>query len=357
VSVRDPAARGDEASVLDAFREGDEAAFAAATEPYRRQLLVHCYRMAGSIDEAEDLVQETMMRAWRGRAGFEGRSSLRTWLYRIATNVTLTALERRPRRVLAPDVPAEDASEPLARERRPDLGAPPEDLPWIQPVPDSLLEAAAPAEAEPDEVTVSRETIELVFLATIQFLPPRQRAVMLLRDVLGWSANETAALLETSATSVNSALQRARSTMRERMPERRLEWRNATTLTDEERSALRRFIEAHDRADVAAFAALLREDVRQAMPPFGFWFDGRDAVVTVFSRYIDASRPDYPGHLRLTTTVANRSPAAAAYVRRPGDDAYRLLGMNVLDVEDGLIARITSFGLPLIGAFDLPRTL
>jgi RNA polymerase sigma-70 factor (ECF subfamily) len=158
VSVRDPAARGDEASVLGAFREGNEAAFAAATEPYRRQLLVHCYRMAGSIDEAEDLVQETMMRAWRGRAGFEGRSSLRTWLYRIATNVTLTALERRPRRVLVSDVPAEDASEPLPRERRPDLGAPPEDLPWLQPVPDSLLEAAAPAEAEPDEVTVSRET-------------------------------------------------------------------------------------------------------------------------------------------------------------------------------------------------------
>ena len=313
--------------------------------------------MVGSLDEAEDLVQETMLRAWRGRAGFEGRSSLRTWLYRIATNVTPTALERRPRRVLAPDIPAEDATAPFARERRPDLGAAPDDLPWLQPVPDGMLEPAAPAEAEPDEVTVTRETIELVFLAAIQFLPPRQRAVLLLRDVLGWSANDTAGLLEVSTASVNSALQRARSTMRERLPDRRIEWRNATTVNEEERSVLERFIDAHDRADVAAFAALLRDDVRQAMPPFAFWFDGREAVATVFSRYIDASSPDYPGHLHLSPTAANRSPAVVAHLRKPGDDAHRLLGMSVLDVEDGMIARIYSFGITLLGAFDLPQTL
>ena len=344
-------------AVLAAVRDGDEAAFAAATEPYRRQLLVHCYRMTGSLDEAEDLVQETMLRAWRGRAGFEGRSSLRTWLYRIATNVTLTALERRPRRVLMADAPPGDADAPFDRDRRPDLGAAPDDLPWLQPVPDGLLEPVAPAEAEPDAVTVSRETIELVFLATIQFLPPKQRAVLLLRDVLGWSANQTADLLEVSTASANSALQRARATMRRRMPDRRLEWRHATALSEEERSVLERLIDAHDRVDVSAFAALLAEDVRQAMPPFAFWYEGKRAVTTLFTRYADASSPDYPGHLRLMATVANRSPAMVAYLLAPGADAYRLLGMSVLDVEDGLIVRIYSFGVQLLGAFDLPPTL
>ncbi len=162
--------------------------------------------MLGSFEDAEDLVQETLLRAWRGRASFQGRSLFRTWLYRIATNACLNALQRGPRRILVADVPPRDPAADLPLEERPDLGAPPAELPWLQPYPDQLLDQAAPSDAEPDAVVVSRETIELAYLAAIQHLPPRQRAILILRDALGWSAKDTAGLLETSVTSVNSAL-------------------------------------------------------------------------------------------------------------------------------------------------------
>jgi len=357
VSVGTSTSPTGETVILAALRSGDEAGFVALVERYRHQLLVHCYRMVGSLEEAEDLVQETFLRAWRGRAGFEGRSLVRTWLYRIATNACLNALERTPRRVLVPDVPPEDPHSIMALERRPDLGAPPADLAWVQPFPDRLVEPTAPAESEPDAVVVARETIEPAFLATIQLLSPRQRAILLLRDVLGWSAQETADLLEASVDSVNSALRRARTTMRTRLPSRRLDWAQATHPTYEERAVLRRFIEAHDRADVAAFAALLRDDVRQAMPPHLLWYDGRDAVVTRFARYIDPDSPEYPGHVRLVPAAANRQPAAVTYLQRPGDREHRLVGLNVLDVEDGLVVAIVSFGVELLGAAaaHLPR--
>jgi RNA polymerase sigma-70 factor, ECF subfamily len=338
-----------EAAILAALRGGDQAGFSTLVERYRRQLLAHCYRMVGSREEAEDLVQETFLRAWRGRADFQGRSLVRTWLYRIATNVCLNALERSPRRVLVADVPAQDPGAVLSVEQRPDLGARAADLPWIQPYPDRLLDPAAPSDQEPETVVVARETIELAFLAAIQFLSPRQRAILLLRDVLGWSAKETAGQLEQSVDSVNSTLRRARSTLRRRLPPRRHEWARATRPTDEERAVLRRFIDAHDRADVAAFAALLREDVRQAMPPHPLWYHGRDAVAARFARYIDPASPEYPGHVRLVPTAANRQPSAATYLRRPGEAVHRLVGLNVLDIEDGLVVGIVSFGVELLG--------
>ena len=197
----------------------DKAAFGALFERYRRELQVHCYRMLGSFEDSEDLVQETFVRAWRKRGSFsvDGNSSIRAWLYRIATNACLDVLRGRPRRVVPQEVVA--AADPAAPP------SPPGDLPWLQPFPNRLLEAIAPAEDEPASVVVARETIELSFLAAIQYLPPRQRAVLILRDVVGWSAKATASLLETSVVSVNSALQRARATLRERLPERRTEWR------------------------------------------------------------------------------------------------------------------------------------
>ena len=196
-------------AVVAAAKAGDEAAFASLVERYRRELHVHCYRMTASFEDAEDLVQETFLRAWRNRASFEGRSTFRSWLYRIATNACLDAVAQGARR--APSDPG--AALPA-----------PADLPWLQPYPDLLLDGAAPSEGEPAAAAVSKETIELAFLAAIQHLPPRQRAVLIVRDVLGWSAKDTASLLESSVAAVNSALQRARATLKERLPRRRLAW-------------------------------------------------------------------------------------------------------------------------------------
>ncbi|MGH2801339.1 MAG: RNA polymerase subunit sigma-70, partial [Thermoleophilaceae bacterium] len=196
----------------------EESAFAALFERHRRELQVHCYRMLGSFEDSEDLVQETFLRAWRKRANFgsDGRSSFRAWLYRIATNACLDVLRSRPRRVLPTHV--EPAGDPAAPP------SPPADLPWLQPYPDRLLEPISPVEDEPGAVVVARETIALAFIAAIQHLPPRQRAVLILRDVLGWSAKDAASLLEVSVSSVTSALQRARATLRDRLGERRTEW-------------------------------------------------------------------------------------------------------------------------------------
>ena len=346
----------DEAAVLAAVRAGDAAAFAALAERYRRPLHVHCYRMLGSVDDAEDLVQETFLRAWRGRAGFEGRSLFRTWLYRIATNACLNALARAPRRVLPLDVvppvtAASDWSDPPAEPPR----AP--EVPWLQPYPDRLLgpsEPAAPRDTEPDAAVVARETIELAYLAALQHLPPRQRAVLLLRDVLDWSAKETAALLDTTVQAVNSALQRARATMRARVPSGRHDWAPATAPTEAERALLHRFIEAWERDDAGALTALLREDARWAMPPAPLWFDGRDAIALLLARFPIG----WQGcAFRLVPTGANRQPAAASYLRAGGESAYRLTGVHVLRVEGDRIAEITSCSVELCRAFGLPDTL
>jgi RNA polymerase sigma-70 factor, ECF subfamily len=314
----------------------DATAFAAETEPYRRQLHVHCYRMLGSFDEAEDLVQETFLRAWKARDSFEGRSLWRTWLYRIATNACLNALERAPRRVLPMDVAAPITANTSASEARESPAWAPE-LPWLQPYPDSLL--------DPEDQAVRRETLELTFLAALQRLPPRQRAILILRDVLDWSAKETASLLELSVASVNSAHQRARATMRSTPP--------SSSSSEEERAALEDFMSAWDRADTDALIGLLREDARWAMPPAPLWFDGRAAISRLYTLY----PIDFSGEFRMLPTAANRQPAAAAYLRASGESAFRLVAVHVLRVRDGKIAEVTTFHAELCGAFDLPATL
>ena len=310
-----------------------EEDFAALTERYRRELHVHCYRMLASFDEAEDAVQETFLRAWRNRARFEGDSLFRAWLYRIATNVCLDAIRSRSRRV-------------------PELRSFAE-VPWLQPYPDRLLDEIAPSDDQPDAVVVARETIELAFLAAMQILPPRQRAALILRDVLGRPATETASLLDTSVAAANSALQRARATMQEHLPSHRLDW-SAPEPSAEERVLLERFIDAHERCDAAAAVAIASEDLRVTMPPNPFCFDGLEMIVPLLERAFGEERD---GDWRLVPTMANRMPTAASYLRRPGDSEFRAFKFDVLRIEDGAIAEITTFGASLFPAFGLPPTL
>jgi RNA polymerase sigma-70 factor, ECF subfamily len=350
-----------EGALAAAMQGGDEAAFAALVERHQRELQVHCYRMLGSLEDAEDLVQETFLRAWRKRASFsfQDRWSVRAWLYRIATNACLDALATSRHRVAA-----RRAAKAMAQSGG---SSNPAEIPWLQPYPDRLLEGIADSDAGPEAVVVAKETMRLAFLAAIQHLPPKQRATLILRDVLGWSAKETASLLEASVASVNSALQRARATMKQHLPPRRLEWAPGSDLSQEERALLQRFVDANERGDAAAFAALLSEDARLTMPPLPTWWEGRDAIVAAM-----AEGPFLPefGHLRLVPTRANGQPAAAVYLRRPGDSTYRGLGIDVLRVEDGKVVEVTSFSCQplgprfsddevpdLLAAFGLPRTL
>jgi RNA polymerase sigma-70 factor, ECF subfamily len=323
----------------------DEAAFTALLERHRGELQVHCYRMLGSLEDSEDLVQETFLRAWRKRASFgaDGRTSFKPWLYTIATNACLDVLRRRPRRVLQVGQAADPAVPP----------SPPTDLPWLQPYPDRLLDSIASAEDEPGTAVVARETIELAFLAAIQHLPPRQRAVLILRDVVGWSAKDTATVLDASVASVNSALQRARATLRDHLGERRTDWARSSGPSAEERELLRRYLDAHERADVDALAALLREDARLTMPPLPTWYDGREAILAASAKGFE---PEF-GELRSVATAANRQPAVAHYLKQPGESELRALAFDVLRVEDGYVAEIVSFVFPeLFPAFGLPAT-
>jgi RNA polymerase sigma-70 factor (ECF subfamily) len=327
------------AATVAAARAGDEAAFADLVEPYRRELQVHCYRMLGSLEDAEDLVQETFLRAWRNRGSFEGRASFRAWLYRIATNACLDALERRPR-VAA----VHEGARPLA------------EIPWLQPYPDQLLEEVAADDAEPGEEVVAKETIELAFIAAIQLLPPRQRAVLIARDVLGWSAAETAALLDISVAAANSALQRARATLKEHLPRHRLEWAPGSDPTPEERALLQRYMDACDKGDPAAMVELLRDDAFFAMPPERQWVVGGEKIVEAWVQggFGDESW----GHLRGVLTSANTQPAVAFYVKRAGDTKYRPLALDVLRIEDGAVADVIAFPLePLLEPLGLPPTL
>jgi len=311
----------------------DEQAFVELVERHRRELHVHCYRMLGSFEEAEDAVQETFLRAWRARAGFEGGDLLRAWLYRIATNACVDAIRRNRRRV-------------------PSLGSFAE-VPWLQPYPDRLLDEVAPSSEQPDAVVVARETIELAFVAVIQLLPPRQRAVLLMRDVLGWSAIETAERLELSVTAANSALQRARATLRRELPGERT-GRRTTDLSKRERELLAGFISTHESGDAEAAVALVREDIRVTMPPHPWLYDGLAAVRPLMEQ---GTGPRGPGDWRLVPTRANRLPAAASYLREWGGAGHRAFKLDVLRVEGGLIAEITTFGPALFPAFGLPETL
>jgi RNA polymerase sigma-70 factor (TIGR02960 family) len=301
----------------------DEAAFASLVEPHRRELHVHCYRMTGSFEEAEDLVQETLLRAWRARERFEGGPLLRAWLYRIPTTPRPAPRPRPPRRPVAVSSFAE--------------------VPWLQPYPDSLLDQIPSSDEGPDAVVVAKETIELTFLALIQALPPLQRAVLILRDVLGWSARETAEILDTTAAAANSALQRARVTVREH-PDRRPE----RPATEDERRLLEGFIDTHERGDMEGAIALLREDVRVTMPPHPWLFEGLQAVRELMAG------AEGTGEWRLVATRANRLPTAASYLRRAGGTEFRAFKFDVLRVEGGRIAEITTFDSTLFEAFGLP---
>ena len=330
-----------EEQTVSAAIAGDEAAFTQLVERYRSELQVHAYRMLGSLEDAQDALQEAFLRAWKGRTTYRRQSTFRAWLYQITTNACLRVLERRPRRFVAYDV--DTAAELGSRPR------PPADLPWLQPYPDRLLDEGA----EPEDAVVARETIELAFLAAIQHLPPRQRAVLILRDALDWSANETAAVLEMSVAAVNSALQRGRATMKDQLPAARLEWATAADAEDAERSLLHTYMEAFERHDPSRLVALLREDVRLAMPPHPTWYDGREAVAAFFTGV--AFAPESEAH-RLVPTRANRLPAFGVY-RGEGADA-RPFAINLVEIESGLITDMHFFKYPeLFPAFGLPDTL
>ncbi|SFW88788.1 RNA polymerase subunit sigma-70 [Amycolatopsis australiensis] len=323
----------DEAAFIAVARSGDPARFALITERHRRELQLHCYRMLASYEDAQDMTQETFLRAWNKRESFKGHAALRTWLYRIATNVCLDFLEKRT---------------PLPAEL-PDLGF---ELRYLQPYPERMLPE------DPQESAVARETIELAFIVAVQHLPPRQRAVFVLRDVLGWPASKAADALELTVASVTSALQRARVTMREQLPGRRLDWRSPATheLSDDERGVVRSYIDAHERNDLAGLTSLLRDDLRFAMLP------DPGTVTTTAGDAVDGwisgglfqhGHDDWRG---ITTTV-NRMPAAALYLRTPGDPEYRLFAVAVLHVVDGKIAELTGFDAAGKPWLDLPPTL
>jgi RNA polymerase sigma-70 factor, ECF subfamily len=323
----------------DATVVGDDAAFMQVADRYRSELQVHCYRMLGSFTDAEDHVQETLLRAWRNRDSFEGRSPIRAWLYRIATNVCLDTLRTHPERVVLVGGGGDPA---------------PSEIPWLQPYPDLLLDRQASRANEPDALVVARETIELAYLTAIQLLSPNQRAVLILRDVLDFSALETADLLDTSVASVTSALQRARATLKQHRPDEPTARTPSAEPSVEERALLQRYMDAHARADSEAVVAMMREDVRFTMPPEPTLYEGKAALAGFFA---EAFAPGAVGEFRLVATRANRHPAAANYIRVPGDTAFRAMSLDVLRFEGGQLAEITTFDTTLFPLFGLPEVL
>jgi RNA polymerase sigma-70 factor (ECF subfamily) len=306
----------------------------AELEQYRRELTAHCYRMLGSPFEAEDAVQETLLRAWRNLERFEGRSSLRSWLYRIATNVCLDMLQGRERRARPMDLGP--AGEPLAENLRTP------DVPWLQPVPDSLV-------ADPAEAVASRETLRLAFVAALQHLPPRQRAVLILCEVLRWKASEVAELLETSVASVNSALQRARATLEasELTPE--------SSFEEPDRELLKRYVKAFEDYDFDSLASLIREDATQSMPPYDLWLSGRDDVFAWWT----GPGIGCKGSRVVPVTNANGSPAFGQYKPSETGEGYEPWALQVLEVSGGRIGELTFFldTETLFPLFGLPLRL
>jgi RNA polymerase sigma-70 factor (ECF subfamily) len=315
------------------IRAGDERAFTEIVDRHRRELQVHCYRMVGSLQDAEDMVQETLLRAWAKRSTFEGRSTLRAWLYRIATNACLDLIKRRKRVVTV---------DPQAKA--------PTEVTWLEPFPDSML----PESDDPAAATVARETIELAYIAAIQHLPPRQRAILLLRDAIGWSAKETAALMEMSVAAVNSALQRARATLGERARDRE-ELTTSWQPSAEERRLLARFMEATEGADMTAMAKILKEDAVFWMPPDPGVFVGRDVIVESWTPSLTG--PARIGDFKMVPTRCNNQLAAANYVRAPGEESYERLSLDVLRIADGAIAEIVTFPHSVFDDFGLPERL
>lgn len=321
------------AGLAAAAAAGDQAAFDELAGMHRRELHVHCYRMLASFDDAEDAVQDTLLRAWRARTGLGRGPEYRAFLYRIATNVCLDLLRTRSRQAKMLENYA--------------------DVPWLQPYPDGLLDEIAPPQDEPDAVAVGRETIELAFLAALQILPPRQRAALIVRDVLGWPASETAVLLDTTVAAANSAVQRARALMRAHLPSRRSDWA-AGQPTSAERELLQQFIAAHERFDPEAIVRISAADIRVTMPPYPYRFEGLVAMAPLFER---AFGPDRDGDWLLLPTSANRMAAAGSYLRRPGDSVSRPFKLDVLRIDGGVITEITTFGPAQFPDLGLPPDL
>jgi len=329
--------------VLEAARRGDEDAFRALVEPYRGALHAHCYRMLGSLQDTEDALQETLLRAWRGLAGFEGGRSLRPWLYRIATNASLDLIARRPKRVLRLDdsAPSRVGDGP---------GTPLVESLWVEPYPDELL-GLADGHAAPEARYEQRESVELAFVVALQHLPARQRAVLILREVLGFSAREVAQSLDTTAASVNSALQRARRTVAEELPQRSQQ-ATLRSLGDERlRGLVQRYVDAWESRDVDRLVAVLTEDVTFAMPPFPHWWSGRDNVIGFIA---STGKPP----LRHVLTRAAGQPAVAWYLHRPSQGRWVATSIEVLAFEGEQVREITAFASPeLFPLFGLPSEL
>ena len=320
-------------------------AFERLAEPFRRELKLHCYRMLGSLHEAEDMVQETYLRAWRGFSSFEERGAMRAWLYRIATNACLNAIEsgKHAQRFMP------DQLGPATGLKLSD--PPATDVPWLEPYPDSSLDWVADDAPNPEARYTSREAVQLAFVATIQQLPPRQRAALLLCDVMGWAASDAAAQLGCSVASINSALQRARDTLAKRYPDGRPPAQSRPDSTQEK--LLGRFLKVWEGHDLDGFVALLKEDATCTMPPWSQWFVGRDAIGSFFAVAWNTC-----GGLRLVPTSANGQPAFAVYEHSKTDARWNAHSIHVLTLEGGAISAMTIFLEPkLIEAFGLPLTL
>jgi RNA polymerase sigma-70 factor (ECF subfamily) len=318
--------------MLEAARAGDEGAFARLVEPHRGELHAHCYRMLGSVHDAEDALQEAMLRAWRGLARFEGRSSLRSWLYTIATNTSLSHIERRPKRVLPIDYgPEVDPHE--------GLGLPPAESVWIDPYPDEGI-GLADGLAGPEARYEQRESVELAFTAALQHLAPNQRAVLIFREVLGFSAQETADALDTSVASVNSALQRARKTVEERVPEQSQQETLRALGDGGVREVVQNYMDAMQRGDVDAVVSMLAEDASWSMPPLAAWFRGREAL----DGFLRMGPLSGDWRWRHRPAKASGQAAVGSYAWFEDEGRFRPFALDVLTLDrDGKIEDITSF--------------
>jgi RNA polymerase sigma-70 factor, ECF subfamily len=320
-----------ERELLGIARAGDQGAYDRLVEPHRRELHAHCYRMLGSVHDAEDALQDALLRAWRGLPRFEGRSSVRSWLYRIATNTCLDTIARRPKRVLPVDYgpptdPHDGPAMPLAESV------------WIEPYPDERL-GVEDGFAAPDARYEQREAVELAFIAALQHLPANQRAVLILREVLGFSAKEVAEMLETTTASVNSALQRARAAVDERLPEQSQQ-ATLRTLGDEGvRQVVESYLEAWDRGDIDAVVAMLTEDASFAMPPAPSWHQGRRALIA----FLGVGPLSGDWRWRHIPVRASGQPALAFYSWDEAEGAYLPFALNVLSIRGGLISDVTAF--------------
>jgi RNA polymerase sigma-70 factor (ECF subfamily) len=320
-----------EKELLETAKEGSEDAYRRLVEPHRSELHAHCYRMLGSVQDAEDALQEALVRAWRGLPRFEGRSSIRSWLYRIATNTSLDAIERRPKRVLPIDYGP--ASDPHGG-----VGEPVVESVWIEPYPDETL-GIEDGYASPDARYEQREAVELAFVAALQLLPANQRAVLILREVLGFSAQETADMLDTSVASVNSALQRARSTVEKKLPDQSQQ-ETLSSLGDERlREIVEQYADAWERNDVDTVVSMLAEDAAFTMPPMARWFQGHDGIRGFLELW--SMLPDWGW--RSIPTTANGQPALAFYSWDAEQGAHVPFAVNVLTFEGEKIKEVDAF--------------